>query len=101
MSLKLKSKADLRNDNSREERFTIVEPFVMAYRVNELKMVSREIFLNKPYTEGAALGTIGDAQGRELELFVEGIAKTDFEGGDAAKLYEDDSGHMCRYAHPD
>jgi hypothetical protein len=90
--------ADLRNDMSREERFKTVEPFVMAYRMNELKIKSGEVSSNKPFTDGAALGTVRDSQGKEVELFVEGITESDFATENAV-VHEDEDGKLCRFAH--
>jgi hypothetical protein len=103
--LSIGPEAELRNDPSREESFKIVEPFVMAYRINEIKIKAKssEIKSNGPVTDGAALGTVPLPNNEEIELFA------DFEEQDATvadvglteteQALEDEDGNVCRFAH--
>ena len=94
--------ANLRDDNSRDESFKIVEPFVMAYRMNEIKIKSGEVSSNKPFTDGAALGTVTGAEGEKVELFFE-IVERDANADDIVhgpvKNLEDEEGEVCGFAH--
>lgn len=103
--LSIGPEADLRNDNTREESFKIVEPFVMAYRINELKIKAKtnEVTSNEPYTKGTALGTVPLANNEEIELFAE-FEEQDAEIADVGlaipeQKLEDEEGQICSFAH--
>jgi hypothetical protein len=97
--------ADLRNDKSREESFKIVEPFVMAYRINkiEVRLKTGNVVSNQPHTDGAALGVVQGDDGKEIEVLasiVQGnVGVGDVETAAVDNELEDEDGVVCRFAH--
>jgi hypothetical protein len=97
--LSLGPEADLRNDKSREEGFTIVEPFVMAYRINEIEIKAKtgKVVSNTPFTDGAALGTVPLPGNKEVDLVA--ILKDSDQIEGAGREWEDEGGELCHFVH--
>jgi hypothetical protein len=103
--LSIGPEADLRNDPSREESFKIAEPFVLAYRINEIKIkaTSSEITSNRPHIDGAALGIVPLANNQEIELYAN-LEEHDAKAKDVGLVeegqdLEDEDGNFCRFVH--
>lgn len=97
--------ADVRNDRTREESFKIVEPFVMAYRINQVavRLKTGEVVSSQPYNDGAALGVVQDEDGEEIELLAEldqhDVGVEDVGSAKSESELEDENGDICRFAH--
>lgn len=96
---------NIRRDNTREEGFTVVEPFVIAYQLHEVavKLKTTEVTTNEPYTDGAALGVVCDTDDGDVEVIPEVVAGDvgagEFGSTDEGRAHRDETDTNCWFSH--